>query len=99
MTNCAEHITFHCVETKSMSTNIGTAGEWDSFFHHRPFSQSKQGRRNAASVVPGLQTSRDLQERLPAAGPGAAGCCRVRCSGSMIPCGELKAAWRAGCMT
>ena len=82
-----------------MSTNIGTAGEWDSFFHHRPFSQSKQGRRNAASVVPGLQTSRDLQERLPAAGPAAAGCCRVRYSGSIIPCGELKAAWRAGCMT
>lgn len=23
-------ITFHCVETKSTSTNIGTAGEWDS---------------------------------------------------------------------
>lgn len=47
-------------------------------------------------MVPGLQTSRDLQGRLPAAGPGAAGCCRV-CfySGSMSPCGELEAAWRA----
>ena len=84
-------ITFHCVETKSASTNIGTAGEWDSFFHRRPFSQSTQGRQNAASLVPGLQASRDLQGRLP----GAAGCCRVCYSGSTSPCGELKAAWRA----
>ena len=54
-------------------------------------AQSKQGRQNAASLVPGLQTSRDLQGR----SPGAARCCRVCYSGSTSPCGELKAAWRA----